>query len=103
MNFFIKGLLNIFTYHPEQDDLKNEQIKHFIKEFVILIENLAIWTFLFSSLNSDHLVILAVTWTFYWVSFLLKVIFYLVMHPSSAQIYDQVESKQHLIILNLAN
>ena len=93
MNFFLKRLVNNhIIYHPEEDSLT----KFYIIEFVILLENMSFWAVLFSQLDSTHLVILSVTWSFYWVSVLLKVIFYLVMHPSSAKIYEQVKSKQYL-------
>ena len=88
--FILKGLINISTFHPEDDGKRTEHSMHFVMELVILVENLSIfWTL---NVKSDYWVLLTVMWTFYFVSVLLKILFYFGMHPSSGQFYDEVKS-----------
>ena len=91
-DFFLRVLTNTFSYPAEKEE-PNDMMKHLSVEWVILLENLAFWISMVLSLNSDYFVILLVSWIIYVLALLLKIIFYLKLHPNSTQIKEKVTSK----------
>ena len=76
IDLFSRILTSMFMYHPGSQET-NMTLKLIMTELIILIENMAIWVFLFLSMNSDLTVILICMWTFYLASVLFKITYYI--------------------------
>jgi len=92
IDLFLRILTSMFMYHPGSQEA-NMTLKLIMTELIILIENLAIWVFLFLSMNSDLTVILISMWTFYLASVLFKIIYYIVLTSNLIE-----KSSQGLVI-----